>query len=127
MSGESSTTNNCSGSAVVTVLEPSPQVQTAPDLTIGGLVIFTSPGPWGIATFGLTTDVRNDGDGDAATTTLRYYQSTDTTITTSDTEVGTTAVAALAVGETSNKQVDLTPPSSPGTYYYGGVCGRGER
>ena len=119
VSGESSTTNNCSGSAVVTVLEPSPQVQTAPDLTIGGLVIFTSPGPWGIATFGLTTDVRNDGDGDAATTTLRYYQSTDTTITTSDTEVGTTAVAALAVGETSNKQVDLTPPSSPGTYYYG--------
>ena len=119
VSGESSTTNNCSGSAVVTVLEPSPQVQTAPDLTIGGLVIFTSPGPWGIATFGLTTDVRNDGDGDAAATTLRYYQSTDTTITTSDTEVGTTAVAALAVGETSNKQVDLTPPSSPGTYYYG--------
>ena len=119
VTGESSTTNNCSGSAVVTVLEPSPQVQTAPDLTIGGLVIFTSPGPWGIATFGLTTDVRNDGDGDAAATTLRYYRSTDAMITTSDTEEATAAVAALAAGETSDKQVDLTPPSTPGTYYYG--------
>ena len=119
VTGESSTMNNCSGSVVVTVLESLPQVQTAPDLTIGGLFIFASPGPWGIATFGLTTDVRNDGDGDAATTTLRYYRSTDATITTSDTEVGTVAVGPLAAGETSYKQVDLTPPSTPGTYYYG--------
>ena len=121
VSGESDTTNNCSGSATVTVLASSPQEQSAPDLTIGVLVIFTSPGPWGIASFGLATDVRNDGDGDAAATTLRYYRSTDATITTSDTEEATAPVAALTAGETSNKQVDLTPPSSPGTYYYG-VC-----
>ena len=119
VSGESDTTNNCSASAAVTVLESSPQEQNAPDLIIGGLLIFTSPGPWGIAAFGLSTDVRNHGDGGAAATTLRYYRSTDATITTSDTEEATAAVAALAAGETSNKQVDLTPPSSSGTYYYG--------
>ena len=122
VSGESDTTNNCSGPATVTVLASSPQGQSAPDLTIGVLLIITSPGPWGIASLGLATDVRNDGDGDAAATTLRYYHSTDATITTSDTEEATAAVAALTAGETSsNKQVDLTPPPSPGTYYYG-VC-----
>ena len=100
VSGESDTTNNCSRSATVTVLASSPQEQSAPDLTIGVLVIFTSPGPWGIASFGLATDVRNDGDGDAAATTLRYYRSTDATITTSDTEEATAPVAALTAGET---------------------------
>ena len=100
VSGESDTTNNCSASAAVTVLESSPQEQNAPDLIIGGLLIFTSPGPWGIAAFGLSTDVRNHGDGGAAATTLRYYRSTDATITTSDTEEATAAVAALAAGET---------------------------
>ena len=121
VSGESDTTNNCSGPATVTVLASSPQGQSTPDLTIGVLLIITSPGPWGIASLGLATDVRNDGDGDAAATTLRYYRSTDATITTSDTEEATAAVAALTAGETSKKQVDLTPPPSPGTYYYG-VC-----
>ena len=115
---ESDTTNNCSaGLQVVVPARSALQGEATPDLTIGGLVIFYSPGPFGIATLGLTTDVRNNGDGDAAATTLRYYRSTDATITTSDTQEDT--AAALAAGETSSKQVDLTPQSTPGMYYYG--------
>ena len=63
--------------------------------------------------------VRNYGDGVSAAATLRYYRSTDTTITTSDTEVATVVVAGLAASESTGESVDLTTPATPGTYYYG--------
>ena len=92
--------------------------QSAPDLTFTTIYAVTVSGPFGIdVTLGAT--VRNSGDGDATATTVRYYRSTDATITTSDTQVGTFAVVALAVGETSDTFVVLTPPSMAGTYYYG--------
>ncbi len=69
--------------------------------------------------FTFSTTVRNVGDGDAAATTLRYYLSTDATISTSDTEIGTDAVTALAAAGSSSESVTLTAPSTPGTYYYG--------
>ncbi len=68
--------------------------------------------------FSLVVLVRNQGDGQAAATTLTYYRSTDTTISVSDTKVGTDAVDALAAGF-SLKSIRLTAPSSEGTYYYG--------
>ena len=74
------------------------------------------------AAFTLSATVRNGGDGDAAATTLRYYRSTDPTITTSDTEdteEGSDPVDGLAASATSNQSVDLTAPASGGTYYYG--------
>ena len=55
----------------------------------------------------------------SAATTLRYYRSTDVTITTSDTAEGTDPVGALAASEGSSAGVDLTAPATPGTYYYG--------
>ena len=67
----------------------------------------------------LSATVRNIGNGAAAATTLRYYQSTDATITTADTVVGTAAVAGLAAAGSNRESVDLTAPSTPGTYYYG--------
>ena len=63
--------------------------------------------------------MKNDGEGAAAATTLRYYRSTDATITTSDTQVGTDAVAGLAAAGSSSQSVDLTAPNTSGTYYYG--------
>ena len=69
--------------------------------------------------FTVSATVRNDGDGDAAATTLRYYRSSDATITTADTEVGTDEVAGLAATASGSESVDLTAPSTPGTYYYG--------
>ena len=68
--------------------------------------------------FSLVVLVRNQGDGQAAATTLTYYRSTDATISVSDTEVGTDAVDTLAVGFRI-KSIRLTAPSSGGTYYYG--------
>ena len=56
----------------------------------------------------------------SAATTLRFYLSTDATIATSDTEVGTDAVGALSAGATTSSQsLDLNAPSTPGIYYYG--------
>ena len=116
VTGESDTTNNCSGSASVVVSESPPQ--TNPDLAVGSPTASDSSPTTG-ATFTLSATVRNDGDGAAAATTLRYYRSTDGTITTSDTSVGTDAVGGLSAGATSPESIDLTAPSAPGTYYYG--------
>ena len=71
------------------------------------------------ATFMLSATVRNDGDGAAAATTLRSYRSTDATITPADTAEGTAAVAGLAAAGSTSALVQLTAPSTAGTYYYG--------
>ena len=69
--------------------------------------------------FTLSATVRNWGTEQAAATTLRYYRSTDATISTNDTEVGTDGVNSLASLATSDHSIDLTAPASTGTYYYG--------
>ncbi len=51
--------------------------------------------------------------------TVRYHRSTDVTITTTDTEVGTDAVGTLAAAGTSSESISLTAPSPADTYYYG--------
>ena len=111
---ETDTTNNCSASEQVTVPEP----QGHPDLMVGSPSV-SEKGPAAGASFTLSAEVRNDGDESAAATTLRYYRSTDATITTSDSEVGTDAIAGLAPAGTSSQSVDLTAPDTAGTYYYG--------
>ena len=116
VAGESDTTNNCSGSVPVTV-SGSP-VQTSPDLTVGSPSV-NDNSPTTEGAFTLSATVRNDGDGAAAATTLRYYRSTDATITSSDTEEGTDAVGGLSAGATSSESISLTAPSTAGTYYYG--------
>ena len=110
---ESDTTNNCSASVPVTVPEPK-----RPDLVVT-LPRVNDSGPAAGAEFTLSATVRNDGEGAAAATTLSYYQSTDATITTTDTSVGTAAIAGLAAAGSSSQSVDPTAPSRPGTYYYG--------
>ncbi len=69
--------------------------------------------------FTLSATVRNQGTGASASTTLRYYQSSDATISTSDTEVGTDSVGGLSASGTSAESISLNAPSSAGTYYYG--------
>ena len=69
--------------------------------------------------FTLSATVRNQGTGSSAATTLRYYRSSDATISTSDTEVGTDAVGSLNSSGTSAESISLNAPSSAGTYYYG--------
>ena len=80
-----------------------PPVQT-PDLVVGQPTVSKSnltPGE----SFTLSATVRNRGAGSAAATTLRYYRSTNATITTRDTEVGTTdSVSALGANQTGNRE-----------------------
>ena len=97
---------------------PSPTVQGAPDLAVDSPSVSDS-GPGAEASFTLSAIVSNTGDGASAATTLRYYRSTDATITTSDTEVGTQAVAGLSPSGSVSGSVGLRAPSSPGIYYYG--------
>ncbi len=69
--------------------------------------------------FTLSATVRNQGTGTSVSTTLRYYQSSNSTISTSDTEVGTDSVGGLSASGTSAESISLNAPSSAGTYYYG--------
>ena len=71
------------------------------------------------ATFTLSTTVQNDGDGDSPATTLRYFRSTDATITTDDTAEGSASVEELSPSVSTSASMQLTAPSTAGTYYYG--------
>ena len=70
--------------------------------------------------FTLNITVRNLGSGSSSPTTLTYYRSTDSTITSGD-KVGTVQVSRLDASGSSTESISLTAPSVPGTYYYG-VC-----
>ena len=113
VSGESNTGNNCSTAVTVTV-----GAGPTPDLIVEAPTV-SSSSPAAGASFTLRATVRNQGSGRSASTTLRYYLSTDATITTSDTEVGTDGVFSLSASRTSSESISLRAPSSAGTYYYG--------
>ena len=118
VTGESDTTNNCSSSVQVTVAPVAPPDK--PDLIVYFIIAVvnldgTRPG----GLIQISAEVRNLGGVASPATTLRFYQSTDATITTSDTEVGMDDVGALAASGTSGGSARLTAPSTPGTYYYG--------
>ena len=110
VTGESNTNNNCSSAVTVTV--------QGSDLIVESLSVSDSSPDAG-EYFTLSATVRNQGGGRSASTTLRYYQSTDMTITTGDTEVATDYVTRLDPSETSKESGRVRAPASPGTYYYG--------
>ena len=112
VSGESDTNNNCSAGVRVTVSRSDPDlIVISPSVSDNTLTPSQS--------FTLRATVRNQGTGRAAATTLRYYRSSDRTISTRDTRVGTDHVGALGASATSAESISLTAPSSAGTYYYG--------
>ena len=114
VSGESDTGNNCSVGVSLTV-----EAVAGPDLVVESPEVSSSPVvPEG--SFTLSATVRNQGGGRSASTTLRYYRSSDSTISTSDTEEGTDSVFGLSAGASGSESIRLTAPNSPGTYYYGG-------
>ena len=69
--------------------------------------------------FTLVVLVHNQGNRRSDATTLRYYRSSNATISTGDMEVGTDAVSGLSVSSAGDESISLTAPSSAGTYYYG--------
>ncbi len=98
--------------------DESPPTENEPDLVVESASVSDSS-PEAGASFTLSATVRNRGNGRSGSTTLRYYRSTNATISTSDTAVGTDAVAALSASGVSAESTRLTAPSSTGTYYYG--------
>ena len=107
---ETNTTNNCSTGVKITVKDSDLIVQ-APTVND------STPDPG--TSFTLSATVKNEGGERSGSTTLRYYRSTDSTISTSDAEVGTDGVGSLNSGSTSDESITLTAPSTNGTYYYG--------
>ncbi len=81
------------------------------------------------ASFTLSATVSNAGDGKSSETTLRYYRSTDATITISDTEVGTDAVGELSASGNSEQSISVT--ATVRTHFYGAcvdtVAGESDR
>ena len=94
--------------------------QSAPDLVVLGPNVSKSSLETGV-TFWFIATVVNDGYGRSAATTVRYYRSTDATITPSDTEEGMDPVAPKGRHQGYGATIRLTAPSTAGTYYYG-VC-----
>ncbi len=117
VTGETNTGNNCSASVTLTV-----GAAPAPDLVVEAPTVSNSS-PAGGASFTLRATVRNQGAARSGSTTLRYYRSTDATVSTSDTEVGTDPVSSLSASRTSSESISLRAPSSAGTYYYGACVG----
>ena len=111
---ESDTTNNCSAALAIRVRPP------PPDMEVGVLTVSDS-GPMADQHLALSLVVRNQGGGPSSPTTLRYYRSTDATVTADDAEVGRDHVARLDASGSSAESVLTLAPSAPGTYHYG-VC-----
>ena len=125
--GESNTTNNCSDGVRVTVSSGGGGGggsggggggSSSPDLIVESPSVDNTTLTLG-QSLTLSATVRNRGTGQSPETTLRYYQSFNATITTSDTEVGTDLVNGLSASRTALESISLTAPSSSGTYYYG--------
>ena len=118
-----------------------PVTQPGPNLVVSSPSVSNSAPAVG-ATFTVSATVRNDGNEVSGATTMRFYLSTDATITTSDTEVGTAGVTGLDTAGSSRAarsgshsarlfatsepstyyyhgEVEVTAPSTAGTYYYG--------
>ena len=69
--------------------------------------------------FRIDVTVRNQGNVESLRTTLSYYRSTDSTITTSDTEVDTDTVFSLDPSESAGEYDSPRTPETEGIYYYG--------
>ena len=112
VSGESNTQNNCSTGVRVTVTGSG-----APDLEFTNVTptsVTGSPGGSVQADF----TIENTGNATAPATTIRLYRSSNSTISTSDSEIGTTALPNLGAGQ-SRTITGTVRNLSSGTFYFG--------
>ena len=91
---------------------------TTPDLVVEAPRVSKNWLPPG-ASSTLSVTVRNQGGVASQATTLRFYQSSDNNITTSDIELGFVRQHSLGPFEKSEVSGTITAPVSLGTYYYG--------
>ena len=91
---------------------------TYPDLIVPSISVnhpYVTPNQ----AFIISSTVRNQGNGSSASTILRYYRSTDSTISTGDTELATDSVSALPANGTSAENITVTAPPTAGTFWIG--------
>ena len=110
--------NNTWGHGFIVLPSISTDVASISDLVVDTPTVDTSA-PAAGTSFTLNATVRNRGNGASVSTTLRYFLSTDSTITTGDTEVDTDSVSSLDASGSGASSISLTAPSTPDTYYYG--------
>ena len=116
VAAEADTTHNCSSATAITVKGADLMIFDAPQLSKTTL----KSGE----TFQINTRVWNRGRIPSPQTTLRYYLSTDDTLSLDDTEVASDAVPPLSgrSAHPSRRRADLsktlTAPETPGTHYY---------
>ena len=111
---ESDVANNCSMGVGITVAERAP-----PDLAVSASSSAVGRAP-GCNTrdpaMSTSATVRNVGAGNAPATTLRYYRSSDATVSADDAEFGSVVVPALAASGSWGR--DLESDLVSGTHYY---------
>ena len=116
---ESKTDNNCSPAVAITVQDPAPsQEPDPPDLIVKSFNVSATtlnPGE----PFTLNATVTNQGNSYADTITLRYYRSSNTSISSSDAEVGSIDISSLNTQESEQRNLSLIAPLASGTYHYG--------
>ena len=115
---ESNRNNNCSGAIAITV-RPSrtPVVTGAPDLviTLSSNSNEVDPNEY----INLAATIRNQGDADSSnSTTVRYYLSSDTTVSSNDQLLATDSVSSLTQGDSDDENHGVRAPNQPGQYYY---------
>ena len=139
VTGESDTGNNCSAAVAVVVAasgepdqpaepgspgpaspEPGPPepASSGADLTVAAPMA-SDANPAAGASFTLSATVRNRGTGSSNATEVRFFRSTDATITVADTQVAVANVPALAASGSVTASADVSAPAAGGTYHYG--------
>ena len=139
VTGESDTGNNCSAAVAVVVAasgepdqpaepgspgpaspEPGPP-EPAPsgaDLTVAAPMA-SDANPAAGASFTLSATVVNGGTRSSNATEVRFFRSTDATITVADTQVAVADVPALAASGSVTASADVSAPAAGGTFHYG--------
>ena len=88
-----------------------------PDLVIESI---NPPGPLvGSGQFEMHITVKNEGALTSAETTVKYYRSTNATISETDTLIATSQPISLTGKRSFSSTLQVTAPQTPGTYYYG--------
>jgi len=93
----------------------------SPDLIISRFALNKTAVAAG-GSFTFAAEVQNSGLGSSANTYLRYYLSSNSTITTGDTEVGSDFVSSLSASETSIESFIYSVTSTATGTVYAGVC-----
>ena len=125
---ESDTGNNCSAAVAVVVgsgepgrppgREPLDPASSGPDLTVAAPMA-SDANPAAGASLTLSATVRNGGARYAHTTAVRFFRSTDGTITVDDTQLAVADVPALAASGSVTASAVVSAPAAGGTFHYG--------